>query len=378
MRLASLFDAEEVQLFYQIAVHGRNDLGLAPDEYAGFSMTLLRMLAFRPVDGDDAPRLAPPKKSALAAVPVIAAASVPTSVSTSVSASASASVSASAPAPAARLNVAPTTATQSIAVARPMSPGRAALDAARGIMRPSSGAAAAVPAVPAPRVMAPFVPTAPVVQYAEITPANPAVSVAQPEAEPDFTDSGMPPLGEFAESSTPATLPLHHKSKAATAASRNAMPAPTDALNLAAIATVIPIPIPAPIPVPALNWDGDWPVLATELPLRGVIQQLALQAELVSCTSSDGIELRLRVPLETLASPGNIDKLAAALTAHFAQPVRVAVDIGNVLHTANTKAEAARALRQREAELQIQSDPFVLGMMREFGATIVPGSIKPN
>ncbi len=48
MRLAGLFDAEEIQLFYQIVVHGRNELGLAPDEYAGFSMTLLRMLAFRP------------------------------------------------------------------------------------------------------------------------------------------------------------------------------------------------------------------------------------------------------------------------------------------------------------------------------------------
>ena len=52
MRLATLFTAEQIQLFYQIAVHGRNELGLAPDEYAGFSMTLLRMLAFRPVTGE--------------------------------------------------------------------------------------------------------------------------------------------------------------------------------------------------------------------------------------------------------------------------------------------------------------------------------------
>ncbi|MDP5008333.1 MAG: DNA polymerase III subunit gamma/tau, partial [Glaciimonas sp.] len=51
LRLAAAFDAEEVQLFYQIVVHGRNELGLAPDEYAGFSMTLLRMLAFRPQQG---------------------------------------------------------------------------------------------------------------------------------------------------------------------------------------------------------------------------------------------------------------------------------------------------------------------------------------
>ncbi|MDQ2987573.1 MAG: DNA polymerase III subunit gamma/tau, partial [Pseudomonadota bacterium] len=53
MRLASAFDPQEVQLFYQIAVHGRNEIGLAPDEYAGFTMTLLRMLAFRPGKGGD-------------------------------------------------------------------------------------------------------------------------------------------------------------------------------------------------------------------------------------------------------------------------------------------------------------------------------------
>lgn len=52
LRLATVFDAEEVQLYYQIVVHGRNELGLAPDEYAGFTMTLLRMLAFRPQVGD--------------------------------------------------------------------------------------------------------------------------------------------------------------------------------------------------------------------------------------------------------------------------------------------------------------------------------------
>ncbi len=46
--LAGQLDAETVQLYYQIAVHGRNELGLAPDEYAGFSMCLLRMLAFHP------------------------------------------------------------------------------------------------------------------------------------------------------------------------------------------------------------------------------------------------------------------------------------------------------------------------------------------
>lgn len=46
--LAGLIDPETLQLYYQIAVQGREDLPLAPDEHAGFIMTLLRMLAFRP------------------------------------------------------------------------------------------------------------------------------------------------------------------------------------------------------------------------------------------------------------------------------------------------------------------------------------------
>ena len=48
LALAAQFSAEEMQLYYQIAIHGRNEIDLAPDEYAGFSMTLLRMLAFAP------------------------------------------------------------------------------------------------------------------------------------------------------------------------------------------------------------------------------------------------------------------------------------------------------------------------------------------
>ncbi|MFN9491112.1 MAG: DNA polymerase III subunit gamma/tau [Betaproteobacteria bacterium] len=47
--LAQRFGADELQLYYQIAVQGRAEIGLAPDEHAGFTMTLLRMLAFAPV-----------------------------------------------------------------------------------------------------------------------------------------------------------------------------------------------------------------------------------------------------------------------------------------------------------------------------------------
>src|SRR5689334_3854966 len=49
--LAGALDPESVQLYYQMALQGREDLPLAPDEHAGFLMTLLRMLAFRPEPG---------------------------------------------------------------------------------------------------------------------------------------------------------------------------------------------------------------------------------------------------------------------------------------------------------------------------------------
>jgi DNA polymerase-3 subunit gamma/tau len=47
--LAGSFTAEDVQLYYQLALIGRRDLAWAPDPKTGFEMLLLRMLAFRPV-----------------------------------------------------------------------------------------------------------------------------------------------------------------------------------------------------------------------------------------------------------------------------------------------------------------------------------------
>jgi DNA polymerase-3 subunit gamma/tau len=47
-RLASLMPADETQLLYSLCLHGRGELGLAPDEYAALTMVLLRLLAFKP------------------------------------------------------------------------------------------------------------------------------------------------------------------------------------------------------------------------------------------------------------------------------------------------------------------------------------------
>ena len=57
-RLAGLMAADETQLLYSIVLHGRSELALAPDEYSGLVMVLLRLLAFAP-DPAASQRLAP-------------------------------------------------------------------------------------------------------------------------------------------------------------------------------------------------------------------------------------------------------------------------------------------------------------------------------
>jgi DNA polymerase-3 subunit gamma/tau len=68
---AEQFDAELVQLYYQIAITGRRDINLAPDPRVGFEMTLLRMVAFQPAG--NAPVAPPRSGSATVAAPAKAA-----------------------------------------------------------------------------------------------------------------------------------------------------------------------------------------------------------------------------------------------------------------------------------------------------------------
>ena len=76
---AAQLDAETVQLYYQIALNGRRDLAYAPDEFSGFCMTLLRMLAFAPGAAADrpAPARAVPVAGAEPAPRAVAPAAVP-------------------------------------------------------------------------------------------------------------------------------------------------------------------------------------------------------------------------------------------------------------------------------------------------------------
>ena len=66
--IAKSITAEDAQLFYQVALNGKRDIGLAPDPRSGFEMILLRMLAFRPAAVID-DSLGPDDLQAVAAPP---------------------------------------------------------------------------------------------------------------------------------------------------------------------------------------------------------------------------------------------------------------------------------------------------------------------
>ena len=107
--------------------------------------------------------------------------------------------------------------------------------------------------------------------------------------------------------------------------------------------------------------------------ITALVRELALQSQLVARDTDQWI---LRVERESLNQPANRERLAAALQA-AGYPVQLAVEIGRVTDSPARRNTAAAAEKLLAAERTIFEDPFVQQMMRDFGAKIVPGSIKP-
>lgn len=366
VQLAQRFTPEQSQLFYQIVVHGRKELSLAPDEYAGFSMTLLRMLAFVPVSaGMQSPPVAPGRTTPAASRSTPATAAPTT---TAPSAAPSAPAIQIPPAPAA-----PVAQSVSAAPAAPaegkISPAKAALAAARaaaGRVR-QGGAPAATPALVTDLPPQKSAPQKPVLQEQEPAGIPPWEEAPAAEKKTEFVAAV-----EEAVTSEPAPLP---EATAEVVVQEAVTPEQAE---------------PAPVPVPqtpvsqassvsSTGWDGDWPALAASLPMKGVARELAQQSEFIRY--EDGGHsgcFYLRIPVETLSTvSGTVDKLAAELSARIGKPVRVETEVGAVQETANAKAEQARQARQEEAERMVDADPFVQAFIREFDGMVVPGSVRP-
>ncbi|ONR12155.1 DNA polymerase III subunit gamma/tau, partial [Burkholderia cenocepacia] len=179
-RFAETLSPEQVQLFYQIATVGRAELGLAPDEYAGFTMTLLRMLAFEPAVGAG---------SAPGGQPSVPPRAMPAPRATAAPAAAAAKPVSAAPASAAR----PPAATPAAPVAR-SAPVQSSDEAERPAAKPAAvqspaeaapePVAADVQAVEPPQPETKAAPAGDTPPPARKEPEPPAVAVVQRNDEP--------------------------------------------------------------------------------------------------------------------------------------------------------------------------------------------------
>jgi len=252
LSLAQKIPAETLQLYYQITLLGRRDIGLAPDEYAGFTMSLLRMLAFTPNETNS-----------------VAASKQEQTTSAS-----------HRPAPLSKSD------------SPPVNP----------VTRP------AVAAEPAEKS------------------ATPAEIVNQPPAEIQ-TQAEVKAQSEFSNEQG------------------------------------------------SNNFNGNWRGLVDELKL-GLARELAKHCELVAY---DDHSISLSVP-ETqkhLLSPNYQEKLGTAITQYFGKKMKLQFSIGGTGNTPAKQISQEKAQAQANAETAIEEDSFVQALINDFGATIIPNSIKP-
>ena len=123
----------------------------------------------------------------------------------------------------------------------------------------------------------------------------------------------------------------------------------------------------------------DWHALMRQLPVKGMVQQLAFQTELQDWSDlAAGVKATIVTPMPQLASEASVARLADALTAHFGKPVKVFIEKGQV--EGKTVAKVDQQLHQEKrqnAEQLIAADPFIQQLEKEFGAKVVGGSVKP-
>lgn len=347
-RLASQMPADETQLLYSLCLHGRTELGLAPDEYAALTMVLLRLLAFKaPADPAEKKTLTRPET---APTPTPVAAAQP----------------AAAPLPVAPLP-APSVAPAPSAVAAPVA---------------SVAPAVAQPPEPAPPVPVPVQPVAAPASVAESVPPWEEDSSNEPPPWPDADDGSVPTTPAVAPVRTAEkvdrNLPLAQEVQAQAAPEFVAIPVreasePSERLQ--------PLPLSAPTPVSARytpTEEGDvWHATVQQLvaaeAITALVRELALQSQLVA---RDGAHWLLRVERESLNQPTARERLRAALEA-AGHATQISVEVGRVIDSPARRNAAAAAERQRVAEETVMNDPYVQTLMREHGAKIVPGSIKP-
>jgi DNA polymerase-3 subunit gamma/tau len=123
------------------------------------------------------------------------------------------------------------------------------------------------------------------------------------------------------------------------------------------------------------SFDGNWRGLIDELKL-GLARTLALNCEL---TSFDDHNINLTVPEaeKHLLDATYQDKLSAAIQQHFGRKIKLNLTAGGTGNTPAKQIFEEKAAVQSHAVSAIEQDPFVQALVSDFGAHVIPSSIKP-
>ncbi len=267
-RLATLLPADETQLYYSIALHGRDELALLADEHAALTMVLLRMLAFAPTapaagspPAADAAPAAPMASGAGAAGAAAPAGRAPTRASPAAGAQGAGSAAARTPSTAMRAPPPP--------VAAPSRLAGSAAEAAAGLAGPADRARPTAP-LPAARRMAEDEPP----PWVDEPPPEDALLPAAPPASAALRASGAPALS-------------------------------------------VPAPPPEPVPVVRSALGDRWQALVGQLAAAGAIAALVRELAAHRRTAR---QARRGAPGRTRPAPATA--AAAGCAGRFAGPAR--------------------------------------------------------
>jgi DNA polymerase-3 subunit gamma/tau len=352
-RLAQAMPADECQLLYSICLHGRGELGLAPDEYAALTMVLLRLLAFKPTNPAAVAGFAEKKtlKTAPRAVETVPVAT---------------------PAPVA-IQARPATTPVPVPVPVPRAEPEIGVDpdGDGDIELPPGSDAEPVMPSPPDYEQEPDQPQRdePAPMPEPLDPPAAAAPVRRPLAALPVRDSAPPRTPQ--PDQPPADAPGSHAPPATDVMTMQVRQQPmagarTGPRNDGAANAVFTPTEEGDV------WFATVRGLVRAEAIGALVRELALQSQLVA---RDDKHWMLRVESASLNQPASRERLRAALEA-AGHADMLSVEVGTVTDSPSRRNAAAAAARQRKAEQIVTNDPFVQEMMRDFGAKIVPGTLK--
>jgi DNA polymerase-3 subunit gamma/tau len=336
--LSKALAPEDVQLFYQTAITGRRDLGLAPDPRAGFEMTLLRMIAFRPLGEAEQTRGG---ASAGAGSAGGGSAGGGTSGGAAVG-----GLSAGGGAAAAR----------AAAAAGGRSGGQSGGGQSGGGQSGGGQSGQSTGSGPA------------VSPASGVSPAAAARAAAAGNAARGGAGAGSAAKDAFSGMPAGGTSPKTGGAALAggVAAGSVSMSVPAQGTSSAGAAPLTP-----------QEGDDSWSSIVGRLELGGAARQLASNCVLMGRQGAV-VRLALDARNKHMRTPAQEDKLAQALGRYLGQPVRLEFETAGSGVETPAQAEQRASLEDLDAARRaFESDPGVQGLRERFGATLLPDTVRP-